>query len=406
MAKSRAARAADPNTPLADLAALAHEHPAVRAAVAANPSTYPDLLAWLGGLGDPDVDAAIAARATANPDEITADAIKAADPTTSQIDLSALAHAHPELRAAIAANPNAYDDLHTWIAENPAPTTKDTKGAAEPGNEPPDAPPADVASTTTRRRPAASKAKAASEATTEKLEAKIPAETTVLKTAATETSEVIPPPPPTAPPAAPAPAPASPVAARTADPIRTSAAATRVAGTAYAASLVTTLLGLLTLAFPFNPWIPYVPLWAQIALAAVIVVAFAVAAVNADIGAGAKLGAILLALLGVGAGFLPLIAPLPLIPLATPFLLFLAWALVARFRGWGYFGIVLIALPIAASVGVGVWQVSIAFASGFAAAAAVLAVWTGLQPFIVIAIVAASRAFERAYSRRGTEVLP
>jgi len=30
--------------------------------VAANPSTYPDLLTWLGQLGDPAINAAIAAR--------------------------------------------------------------------------------------------------------------------------------------------------------------------------------------------------------------------------------------------------------------------------------------------------------------------------------------------------------
>lgn len=54
--------AADPSTPLVELARLAHLHPAVRPAVATNPAAYPDLLTWLGGLGDPAVDAALRSR--------------------------------------------------------------------------------------------------------------------------------------------------------------------------------------------------------------------------------------------------------------------------------------------------------------------------------------------------------
>jgi hypothetical protein len=57
-----AAQASDPQTPgqvLADIAAL---RPDLRPAVAANPSAYAGLLEWLGSLGEPAVDAAIAAR--------------------------------------------------------------------------------------------------------------------------------------------------------------------------------------------------------------------------------------------------------------------------------------------------------------------------------------------------------
>ena len=57
-----AVQASDPQTPgqvLADIAAL---RPDLRVAVASNPSTYPGLLEWLRGLGEPAVDAAIAAR--------------------------------------------------------------------------------------------------------------------------------------------------------------------------------------------------------------------------------------------------------------------------------------------------------------------------------------------------------
>lgn len=57
-----AAQASDPATPgqvLADIAAL---RPDLRAAVASNPSAYPGLIDWLKSLGEPAVDAAIAAR--------------------------------------------------------------------------------------------------------------------------------------------------------------------------------------------------------------------------------------------------------------------------------------------------------------------------------------------------------
>ena len=55
------AEAADPATPLVRLQELA-THPRARVAVAANPSAYPDLLTWLGQLGDPAVDEALSRR--------------------------------------------------------------------------------------------------------------------------------------------------------------------------------------------------------------------------------------------------------------------------------------------------------------------------------------------------------
>jgi hypothetical protein len=54
--------AIDPSTPLADLAKIVQEAPHLRPQVAANPSTYPALLDWLGALGDPQVDAALRSR--------------------------------------------------------------------------------------------------------------------------------------------------------------------------------------------------------------------------------------------------------------------------------------------------------------------------------------------------------
>ena len=54
-----AAQALDPATPGAVLAQIVQDAPELRAQVAANPSTYPALLGWLGQLGDPEIDAAL-----------------------------------------------------------------------------------------------------------------------------------------------------------------------------------------------------------------------------------------------------------------------------------------------------------------------------------------------------------
>lgn len=61
--------AADPATPLETLAQLAAEHPALRPVIARNPSTYPDLLTWLGQIGDPEIAVALASRITSSPTE-------------------------------------------------------------------------------------------------------------------------------------------------------------------------------------------------------------------------------------------------------------------------------------------------------------------------------------------------
>ena len=60
-----AAQASDPQTSGQMLADIAAQRPDLRPAVAANPSTYPALLDWLKSLGEPAVDAALAARAQA-----------------------------------------------------------------------------------------------------------------------------------------------------------------------------------------------------------------------------------------------------------------------------------------------------------------------------------------------------
>jgi hypothetical protein len=56
------AEARDPGTSLARLADLAHGYPELQHIVAANPSAYPELLAWLGQYGDESVQAALRAR--------------------------------------------------------------------------------------------------------------------------------------------------------------------------------------------------------------------------------------------------------------------------------------------------------------------------------------------------------
>ncbi|MGK2239033.1 MAG: putative RDD family membrane protein YckC, partial [Rhodococcus sp. (in: high G+C Gram-positive bacteria)] len=58
-----ALEAADPRTPAAVLFEIASSSPELRPAIAANPSTYDDLVTWLEALGDPAVDAALDRRA-------------------------------------------------------------------------------------------------------------------------------------------------------------------------------------------------------------------------------------------------------------------------------------------------------------------------------------------------------
>lgn len=55
--------ASDPATPLTVLHELAMNHPEVHPLLAENPSTYPDLLTWLSGRGNPEINAALARRA-------------------------------------------------------------------------------------------------------------------------------------------------------------------------------------------------------------------------------------------------------------------------------------------------------------------------------------------------------
>lgn len=102
--------ATDPNTDLAVIAEIAYRRADLRVAVASNPALYPDLVAWLGSLGDPTVNSALDAAAASRDRWATAGA-----ESTPGETLAALAYAHPELRQRIANNPAVYDDLKVWI---------------------------------------------------------------------------------------------------------------------------------------------------------------------------------------------------------------------------------------------------------------------------------------------------
>ena len=69
-----ATQAADPSTPAEVLHAIAASRADLRPYIAANPATYPALLEWLGGLGDPAVDGALRARAAAQPGAVEPEA--------------------------------------------------------------------------------------------------------------------------------------------------------------------------------------------------------------------------------------------------------------------------------------------------------------------------------------------
>ncbi|MDO5700165.1 MAG: hypothetical protein Q4P36_01670 [Bowdeniella nasicola] len=129
---------ADPQTSAADLYRLCQERPDLRPQIAVHPNAYEGMLQWLGGLGDPDIDAALARRAQgaggSEPDtaaEVTPTAASpevprndepdeladlVASPDASAQDLHRAAAERPDLRPQIAAHPHAYPDLLSWLA--------------------------------------------------------------------------------------------------------------------------------------------------------------------------------------------------------------------------------------------------------------------------------------------------
>lgn len=71
MTQDPAARAADSSTSHAELYELVRTRPDLRPIIAQNPNTYPALLEWLGGLGDPSIDAALTRRRAPQGDQPT-----------------------------------------------------------------------------------------------------------------------------------------------------------------------------------------------------------------------------------------------------------------------------------------------------------------------------------------------
>ncbi|UNX54701.1 hypothetical protein MF406_17790 [Georgenia sp. TF02-10] len=94
-----ARQAADPATPLTTLQHLAQHHPELRPAIAANPSTYPALLEWLGDLGVPEVDAALAAR-RAPQGSVTVERIPTAERLRRQAEAGRAQRGRPVSRGA------------------------------------------------------------------------------------------------------------------------------------------------------------------------------------------------------------------------------------------------------------------------------------------------------------------
>lgn len=74
-------QARDPQTDQQTLYRLAADHPDLRPLIASNPNTYPALLEWMGGLGDPVINAALAAREAADASEDSAETDAKVDET-------------------------------------------------------------------------------------------------------------------------------------------------------------------------------------------------------------------------------------------------------------------------------------------------------------------------------------
>lgn len=89
--------ASDPSTDPETLFEIATQEPSLRPAVAANPATYPGLIAWLAKLGDPEVDAALARRAAPPPDAPPPAALPVAPPPPDEADAVTTASPPPPL---------------------------------------------------------------------------------------------------------------------------------------------------------------------------------------------------------------------------------------------------------------------------------------------------------------------
>ena len=92
------ARAQDPNAELETLHQLAQNYPGLRPYIAANPRTYPALLEWLGTLGDPAVDAALASR-NSQPQSVPSAQSAQSSPQLAVVSPPGAQHSAPSARS-------------------------------------------------------------------------------------------------------------------------------------------------------------------------------------------------------------------------------------------------------------------------------------------------------------------
>lgn len=106
-----AARAADPSTPQTELHQLSASRPELRPLIAENPNAYPQLLEWLGGLNDPEVDAALARRGAAGQTRpLNADdAVSAGTPAEQTEEFGAVQQPHSEPAHSAQTPPSDFD---------------------------------------------------------------------------------------------------------------------------------------------------------------------------------------------------------------------------------------------------------------------------------------------------------
>lgn len=126
-------KASDSNTPLTTLQAIAQDYPALRPAIALNPSTYPDLLNWLRDLGDPEVDLALEQRREKEEQERDeAWSVEEEDETLSETSASKISE--PETSAPESPAPEApADSDEPALTPVPAVETSNAVSAYEPG---------------------------------------------------------------------------------------------------------------------------------------------------------------------------------------------------------------------------------------------------------------------------------
>lgn len=128
----------NPDATPADLHRLAAERPDLRPLIANHPNVYPELRDWLASVSEPEP--AEESEPAAQPQPSDRDAELVRDPETSASDLHRIAGERPDLRGAIAAHPNAYPDLLTWLGTWNDPEINEALAAREDAAAPDESP--------------------------------------------------------------------------------------------------------------------------------------------------------------------------------------------------------------------------------------------------------------------------